>query len=155
MEMNPLTATTRRRRHDAYWPMADVFVGRSSRKLLIVGGALIAILIIAVAVLSYQSRRASFCDSCHYMAPYVRHWQASSHADIECVKCHDYGLGDLTINAIKYATDTYIPPPESECSGCQLPRRGLPRAREPGGEDRISQWHQIRPQRPHRTSHAR
>ena len=87
--------------------------GRSNRKFIIVGGALIAILIIVTAVMSYQSRRASFCDSCHYMDPYVRHWQASSHADIECVKCHDYGLSDLTINAIKYATDTYIPRPKS------------------------------------------
>lgn len=87
--------------------------GRGRRLFIIIGGGVFGVLVIAVTVLSYQSRRASFCDSCHYMDPYVRHWKESSHADVECVKCHDYGLMRLTANAIKYATDTYVPRPKA------------------------------------------
>ena len=36
----------------------------------------------------YLSSQSWFCNSCHYMKPYVANWKASSHSDIECNVCH-------------------------------------------------------------------
>jgi hypothetical protein len=47
------------------------------------------------------------------MDPYIRHWQASTHADVECVKCHDYGAPDLVLNAFKQATGSYNARPKA------------------------------------------
>ena len=59
--------------------------------LLIFVGACVVVLVLAGLFLSYQTSRSAFCDSCHYMDPYVRHWQASTHSGVDCVSCHDYG----------------------------------------------------------------
>ena len=74
---------------------------------------------------SYETTNSEFCDSCHYMAPYVRHWQASAHADVDCVACHDYSGGDLILSSIKYATEVYNTRPNTRvvdenclASGC-------------------------------------
>jgi cytochrome c-type protein NapC len=32
--------------------------------------------------------RSSFCNSCHIMESYYKSWQAGTHAQVECVKCH-------------------------------------------------------------------
>lgn len=75
----------------------------------------IVLLVVAGTALffAYQTTRPEFCDTCHYMDPYVRHWQASNHADVACVACHDYGVGRLTISAIKYVTGTYSSRPKA------------------------------------------
>jgi hypothetical protein len=84
------------------------------------------ILLVAVgATVKYKLRSASFCTSCHYMEPYVRHWETSGHKDITCTKCHDYGVARLAINTIKYWTATSSPRPKANvqdasclASGC-------------------------------------
>ena len=95
------------------------------RTLLITFGATIAILLVIGLILKWQTHRAGFCQSCHYMEPYVRHWKASSHADVTCVKCHEYGVTALTISALKYWSGTYNPRPKANvhdenclASGC-------------------------------------
>jgi nitrate/TMAO reductase-like tetraheme cytochrome c subunit len=32
--------------------------------------------------------RSSFCNSCHIMGSYYQSWQAGTHSQVECVKCH-------------------------------------------------------------------
>lgn len=32
--------------------------------------------------------RSSFCNSCHIMGSYYKSWQAGTHSQVECVKCH-------------------------------------------------------------------
>jgi len=36
----------------------------------------------------YLSSQPWFCNSCHYMKPYVKNWKTSSHSDVACPKCH-------------------------------------------------------------------
>jgi hypothetical protein len=86
---------------------------RHARVLLITFGSVLAVLLLIGVVLKFQTHRAGFCTSCHYMEPYVRHWQTSSHSDVTCIKCHDYGVTKLTLSALKYVTNTYAPRPKS------------------------------------------
>ncbi|MCM2271985.1 MAG: hypothetical protein NDJ18_05460 [candidate division Zixibacteria bacterium] len=75
---------------------------------------IIAVLIVMVAVgTHFRMSDADFCTTCHYMEPYYRHWQASSHADVTCVQCHDYGVGSLALSTIRYWTNTYTTRPKS------------------------------------------
>ncbi len=75
---------------------------------------LLVVLFIAGGFFAYKTTQSSFCNSCHYMDPYVRHWEASSHAGVECVDCHDYGLIDLTASTVKYITNTYSGRPKAD-----------------------------------------
>ncbi|MEW6049708.1 MAG: cytochrome c3 family protein [Candidatus Zixiibacteriota bacterium] len=84
-----------------------------NKKALITIGVLLVLVIGGGLILTNRTHHASFCTSCHYMEPYVRHWKASGHADVECYKCHDYGVGRLTLSAIKYATGTFSPRPKA------------------------------------------
>lgn len=36
----------------------------------------------------YFSSQPWFCNSCHYMRPYVKNWKASKHSGIACPTCH-------------------------------------------------------------------
>ena len=86
---------------------------RYRKALAVLVAVCLVVVIVAAAILSYEVRQASFCDACHYMDPYVRHWQASTHSEVECYKCHDYGAADLTISAVKYFTGTYTSRPKA------------------------------------------
>lgn len=59
------------------------------------------------------ARRSSFCDSCHYMAPYVKQWKASTHAQVACVQCHPTQRRAMFAQLVKYATGTYNPRPKA------------------------------------------
>jgi c(7)-type cytochrome triheme protein len=83
------------------------------RVLLITFGSVILALLLIGVLLEFQTHRAGFCASCHYMEPYVRHWKTSNHKDVTCVKCHDYGVGSLTLSALKYVTGTYTLRPKA------------------------------------------
>src|SRR3954469_15857813 len=32
--------------------------------------------------------QSSFCNSCHIMGSYYQSWQAGTHSQVDCVKCH-------------------------------------------------------------------
>ncbi|UCE24809.1 MAG: hypothetical protein JSU74_01805 [Candidatus Zixiibacteriota bacterium] len=95
--------------------LADIWRAFSSHRkgLLIFAGICVIVLVAGGLVLKFQATRSSFCDSCHYMDPYVRHWQASSHAGVDCVSCHDYGSFDLAVSAVKYWFDAYESRPKA------------------------------------------
>jgi len=98
---------------------------RHARSLAMWVGIFVAALVLIGLGVSWRMQKAEFCSNCHYMEPYVRHWKASKHADVACVKCHDYGVRDLTAAALKYWTGTYTSRPKANvfdknclASGC-------------------------------------
>jgi nitrate/TMAO reductase-like tetraheme cytochrome c subunit len=94
----------------------DIFsvFGKYRARLLLVLGIFVAVIAVGGGILKYKTTQSSFCDSCHYMDPFVRHWKSSSHSDVDCVQCHNYGLGALTLSAIRYVTDTYDSRPKAD-----------------------------------------
>lgn len=63
------------------------FSKKAKKRLIILGailGFLIVFLIAAVEVTSHSG----FCASCHYMKPFFKSWEESSHKDFECSVCH-------------------------------------------------------------------
>ncbi len=90
-----------------------VLLKQNVKGLIAVLGLFVLIFIGLYAFASYETTNSEFCDSCHYMDPYVRHWQASTHADVDCVACHDYDGGDLLLSTLKYATETFNTRPQT------------------------------------------
>lgn len=86
--------------------------GRHLRVLAIYFGIAVLILILVGAGISWRMKNAAFCSNCHYMEPYVRHWKESKHADVTCVRCHDYGVGALALSAARYWTGTFTTRPK-------------------------------------------
>ena len=67
------------------------------------------------AITSIATDSSNFCDSCHYMEPFVENWQNSNHSMVDCVDCH-YGTGvsgffkrkaALLGETLKYFAGTY------------------------------------------------
>ena len=62
---------------------------KEHRRLLM---RLAAVAVVVGAIVSgagfYFSSQPWFCNSCHYMKPYVANWKTSSHADVGCPTCH-------------------------------------------------------------------
>ncbi|MEW6720221.1 MAG: hypothetical protein AB1346_07215 [Thermodesulfobacteriota bacterium] len=54
------------------------------------------------------------CRACHYMDPYVDQWQASSHSNVTCIKCHSFSPVFITVTTLKYATGLYNPRPRAD-----------------------------------------
>jgi hypothetical protein len=54
------------------------------------------------------------CRACHYMDPYVDQWQASSHANVTCIKCHSFSPVFITVTTLKYWTGLYNPRPRAD-----------------------------------------
>jgi nitrate/TMAO reductase-like tetraheme cytochrome c subunit len=52
--------------------------------LSVILGFLLVLLIVSVQVTS----SSKFCSACHYMKPFYKSWQESSHRHIECSTCH-------------------------------------------------------------------
>jgi hypothetical protein len=60
------------------------------------------------------SRYPKTCLMCHYMDPYYEQWQASTHYDVSCIKCHDLGFSYITVNGLKYLTGNYNTRPTAD-----------------------------------------
>ena len=109
-----------------------------TRKALIIAGVgLLAFVLVAVASMEYTSR-SEFCNTCHYMEPFYRAWETSTHSDVECVTCHyPPGIASKLEGKVKgleqlfkYATQSYrrskpwAEIPDESClrSGCHEKR---------------------------------
>lgn len=89
------------------------FLAQYLKGLMIFSGLLVVILLVIWGAASYKTTDSEFCDNCHYMEPYVRHWQESGHAMVDCVDCHDYTGADLIWSGLKYAVDVYNVRPQT------------------------------------------
>ena len=57
--------------------------------MLLAGAVFFVVLMVGSVEFTSHS---NFCASCHYMKPFYRSWETSSHKDVECSTCH-YGPG--------------------------------------------------------------
>lgn len=46
------------------------------------------VLVVLAGASMWWTSQPSFCNRCHPMEPYVRSWEASSHAEVNCEECH-------------------------------------------------------------------
>ena len=52
--------------------------------LLISAGVFLVLLLASIEITSHSK----FCSSCHYMKPFYKSWEESSHSEVECSACH-------------------------------------------------------------------
>ena len=65
------------------------------------------------------------CNVCHFITPYYKKWETSSHNKVPCLKCHDYSSIKALSGQFKFLAGTYNPRPltnvpDKNClqSGC-------------------------------------
>jgi hypothetical protein len=79
---------------------------------------IVAILLVVVVLAGVAVKGASYssksCTVCHYIEPYYKQWETSSHNDVRCVKCHPYPMTLISANILQYLTNTYDPRPRAE-----------------------------------------
>lgn len=65
-------------------------MSRRTRRALVVAAVAAPILLVGGAFVAAEATKSNdFCGtSCHEMQPYYRTWEASQHAEVECVGCH-------------------------------------------------------------------
>jgi hypothetical protein len=51
------------------------------------------------------------CTVCHYMAPFYKNWQTSSHNKVPCLKCHEYNAERAMIGQFMFLAGAYNPRP--------------------------------------------
>ena len=91
----------------------DVFAHYLKGILIALIGFVVLILVL-YGVAEYKTTDSEGCNSCHFMDPYVRHWEESSHASIDCIACHDYSGGDLMLSTIQYVANVYDNRPKAD-----------------------------------------
>jgi len=65
------------------------------------------------------------CKVCHYMAPFYKKWETSTHNKVPCLKCHEYTLTAALAGQFRFLAGGYNPRPltnipDKNClqSGC-------------------------------------
>jgi len=60
---------------------------KKKKKRIIIFSALGFMFLLFLGSVEFTSR-SKFCASCHYMKPFYKSWETSSHSHIECNICH-------------------------------------------------------------------
>jgi len=60
---------------------------KKKKRIIILAGAGFALILLLLGSIEVTSH-SNFCSTCHYMKPFYRSWQTSSHKDVECSTCH-------------------------------------------------------------------
>ncbi len=104
---------------------------RVAQSLFQLGVAAVLLLLVVGAVGLEFSSRPRFCVTCHYMRPYYKSWQESSHRHVRCIDCHfPPGLNfelqrkfQALVQVVKYVTRQYGTRPwtQIEDSSCLRP----------------------------------
>lgn len=58
---------------------------RKGLKILLIGLGVFIVLLLVAAEITSSSK---FCNACHYMKPFYKSWQESSHKHVACSTCH-------------------------------------------------------------------
>ncbi|MBI4824134.1 MAG: hypothetical protein HY805_07910 [Nitrospirae bacterium] len=65
------------------------------------------------------------CTVCHFITPFYKKWETSTHNKVPCLKCHDYNVLNAVSGQIRFLAGTYHPRPitrvpDKNClqSGC-------------------------------------
>jgi hypothetical protein len=93
------------------------------RALLLVGGVVLAVLVLLHGVFYFVSTNEKVCGSCHIMRPYIAMWQNSSHAGVACVRCHTEWRYAISETYLRYAlglftTQLRAEVPDQRCLSC-------------------------------------
>jgi len=51
------------------------------------------------------------CTVCHFITPFYKKWETSSHKTVSCLKCHDYTLLNAVSGQMRFLAGTYNPRP--------------------------------------------
>lgn len=108
---------------NALWRDLARGLRRHGLYLLGMAGVVAGLVVLFTGGVYVASQDPDFCATCHYMEPYYRQWQTSSHADVSCVDCHPVRPLQNAISALRYLTDTQDPRPRAEvasasCTQC-------------------------------------
>jgi nitrate/TMAO reductase-like tetraheme cytochrome c subunit len=52
-----------------------------------------------------------YCKVCHYMAPFYKKWETSTHNKVPCLKCHDYKPMKAIAGQFMFLANAYNPRP--------------------------------------------
>jgi len=86
--------------------------------------------VVIVTGLFFYAYRVAFnspenCKACHYISPYYKKWQTSTHNKVPCLKCHDYTPIKAMAGQFMFLAGAYNPRPltnvpDKNClqSGC-------------------------------------
>ncbi|MBM2829099.1 MAG: hypothetical protein HW408_1631 [Actinobacteria bacterium] len=95
------------------------------RPLTVIGGIVLAFLVVINGAFFVAAYFPKSCVVCHYMDPFYDQWKTSKHSDVTCIKCHSFSPVFITVTTLKYWTGLYHPRPranvkDSAClaSGC-------------------------------------
>lgn len=75
---------------------------------------LLVVIVLAAVVIKGASYNSKSCTVCHYIEPYYKQWETSTHSDVRCVTCHPYPMTLISANILQYLTNTYDPRPRAE-----------------------------------------
>lgn len=82
------------------------------RKALIVSIAFVLIVLGAyLAVKELVFPVPENCKACHFIAPFYKKWQTSTHNKVPCLKCHDYTVLSAVSGQMRFLAGTYNPRP--------------------------------------------
>ncbi len=87
---------------------------KGNRSLVVLGAGLVGLFIAWNGAFFVAAYFPKSCKVCHYMDPYVAQWQASSHSNVTCIKCHTFSPVFITVTTLKYATGLYNPRPRAD-----------------------------------------
>lgn len=93
------------------WRSFTLFLRSHKRGLLVTLAVFVGLYILLNASFYAVSMSDASCTVCHFITPYHRSWQQSSHEGVACVRCHDLGFGYFTSALFKTATGLYNPRP--------------------------------------------
>jgi hypothetical protein len=62
-------------------------MNKKKKKRIIILAIVGFVFILSIGSIEYTSH-SHFCSSCHYMKPFYRSWETSSHSHVECNSCH-------------------------------------------------------------------
>ncbi len=83
------------------------------RRGFIITGVIIGVLLGINALFFVSSQFPRSCLVCHYMEPFYKQWQTSSHNNVKCVKCHKFRFSFIYVTTLKYITGLYNPKPHA------------------------------------------
>lgn len=109
--------------------MNETKKSRLGAKLFIFGIILSVVIIVLFFSLSRSLEKPKSCLFCHYMSPFYKKWETSTHNMVSCLKCHDYGLLKSMVSQAKFLAGSYNPRPRTEVADSKCLQKGCHEAR--------------------------
>jgi hypothetical protein len=112
-------------------------LGTGRKPLLVVAAVAVGLFIVVNGAFFVAAYFPNSCRACHYMDPYVDQWQASSHSNVTCIKCHSFSPVFITVTTLKYVTGLYNPRPRANVQDAACLANGCHEGRISRGKARM------------------